>query len=298
MTCSCARRHYKEESNLNRIPVIFSSILAASMMLMDGQVNMAANKPLEPFTLEITSKDEGLGLRAAWPVFPFKVLFARNSKGVTVKANEEPVLTGMGYVKRDIWYPDGITRNVIDLSVKSVRTMLDESMTGYLRKSTIPPKELKDCVRDGEKMIGETTIAGIKMYKFSGSNKFETHERTVWLEGGCIDVAGTYLWYDAQGKDLTRVSTTSVSLKIGEPVASLFEVPDDYTEETETEGLTKLYVLKGKAPQGFYDNKLKGVEYKRYLKYGTYPGGAAEAIVRQHGWKATVPNPEVLMFKK
>jgi hypothetical protein len=150
-----------------------------------------------------------------------------------------------------------------------------------------------------EKLIGESKLAGVPVFRVQGSSTYETHERTIWAEGGCVDLAATYMWKDSQGNDLDRVTTTLKYLKIGEPIASFFTVPADYAEESETEGLAKLYALvpKDKVPQSFYDRKMQGTEYKRYLKYGPYPGGTAEKMVKARGWKQPVLNPEVLAFK-
>ncbi len=259
--------------------------------------------PITPFVLETSQKHEGFGLRAKWETRYLTYLFARNSGGVTVSATEEPMFPGQGFVKRAIWSPDGVTRAVIDISVKSVRTMLDETMVDALRDSvTKPPKTISACLRgfESEKVVGEAMMGGVRVFRVQGGNKWETHERFVWVEGGCIDLGATFMWKDMQGKDLTRVTTTLKSLKIGEPPASLFVVPAEYTEESETEGLTKLYALipKDKVPQGFYENKLKGDEYKRYMKYGPYPGGAAEKLVKERKWQQPVLNPEVLSFRK
>ncbi len=259
--------------------------------------------PITPFTLETSQKFEGFGLRSAWETKSLNFLFARNSGGVTVNASEDLTLSGRGFARRNIWSPDGVTRDVIDLSVKSVRTMVDETMQDALKASILkPPTTIDVCLAgaESEKVVGQATLGGVRVFRVQGSNKFETHERSVWVEGGCAVLAATYMWKDAQGKDLERVTTSLKSLKIGEPSAALFVIPADYAEESQTEGLAKLYALypKSKAPQCFYDSKLKGSEYKHYLKYGPYPGGAAEKIVKDRKWNAPVLNPEVLAFRK
>ena len=160
------------------------------------------------------------------------------------------------------------------------------------------PTDLKACMASDEKFVEEVKLAGIRMYRVTGEDPQKISSRTIWLEGGCVEVESVHQWREVSVK-LGGVTTVKLDyLSLNEPPASLFEIASDFHEESQTEASMREYKDDmSKAPKCLLDSFNRKDELKRYRRLGPGPGGKAEAFVKQHGRKGPDPNIESMKIR-
>jgi hypothetical protein len=147
-----------------------------------------------------------------------------------------------------------------------------------------------------ETLIGEVKLFGIRMYRLLGGYNDDA-ERTVWPEGGCTDVESVITFRDEKGVAFERTTVKLNYLNLDRnPPKWLFEVPDSFTEESQSEARAKAYatVLPSDKVQAIMKGSSTERELEQYRKYGPVPGGAAEEFVKSHGFRLPDPNSAAL----
>jgi hypothetical protein len=139
-------------------------------------------------------------------------------------------------------------------------------------------------------LIGEVKLFGIRMYRVT-SPFGKNSEETIWPEGGCAQVESVVNWYDDKGVLYERTTVKLDYLTLGDPPASLFEIPPSYTEELGSEAQAKAYamVLTPEKVQQMKGSSIEN-ELKQYKRSGPVPGSAAEEFLKKHGFPLPDPN--------
>ncbi len=264
---------------MKRNSVILCFLLATATTLIDGQTKVSS-APV--FMMEATVYLNGFG----GPDRHFKQVHARNSAGLAMSGDRTLTEAGQTWQRRTIVYPEGVVRSTLDpyRAVTTLKYGPDNVMTFKVQA------DLKRCLSPGEKMAEEVTLAGIRMYRVTGEDPGRISSRTIWLEGGCIEVESVHQRLELSGK-LGGVTTTKLDyLHLSEPPPELFVVPSAYNEQSEAEVAAKQYAADPRKMPPQLVQRLK-----LYRRLGPGPGGQAEGFVKSHGF--TTPDPLLASMK-
>ncbi len=282
----------KEEGINFKNTKITTGCCVAAIALIDAGLHAQTQAPSHPgpFFYEGTVYFSGFGTN---PPRSIKTMRARNSAGIGVRGDgydvkNEQVKSEWKF--RKIYHPDGLVQSTHE-SVRSVTSIF----YGSPQVQTKVPNDLKACIGTDEKLVGDLILAGVRVSKISSDSSRAVSTRTIWVEGGCVELESVHQWREITGK-LGGITTVKLDvLKLEEPPADLFTVTSDYIEESQTEAsLRDIGYDLSKATSDFHETLASQGEMKMYRNLGPGPGGRAEAIARQHNLKAPDPSSRAM----
>lgn len=193
-----------------------------------------------PFTLHLDYYD--LSSDPSGSVF-IKQIVAHRSDGATVEVNDVFSTAGMqaDETVRSIFLPNGERFEVYDGVSSIVRLPILSSKALVIRREeTINPPT--NCVLPGETLVGYDTVDGYK----TGMVKWPTlaadeREITAWdaPDLGCQMLQSRVVEKQADGSTKVVTEGRTSSLSIGEPDASLFEMPENYASVMPSQAMRK-----------------------------------------------------------
>lgn len=137
-----------------------------------------------------------------------------------------------GHEVRVLILPAERKQVVISDSIRAVSTFYLSPSAADARKRFHASEQCREKAGDQAEFLGEVTLHDVLTFHYGRDKKAGVFQHEEWYAPalGCYQLASTYREIGGKGEAGRFFETSTVSLKLGEPDASLFAVPLEYRE--------------------------------------------------------------------